>query len=281
MLKYPSMIKGIKVRILGDAGPFSKMGKSIGYSVTIGRSHYLIDCGAALFQQIGGHGLKDLQGLIITHCHDDHKRWFTDMAIFYRYARDITGSIPLFASEDVRNELCSMSKPALDRTLSDDSRRIVDIRCGDYIDYNTLGPEARYKIIEKDEDEGRYRLCITDEEGREVGSDRARIVISELSGRARMLFKDPDYNEWVEPESFYSFSSDIFYKSDKNIFRDPEGFTIEALKAPVWHGIPNIGIRFRTLDETLVFSSDTVHDTVLWKDLCDIARSPIHNPEKG
>ena len=46
---------------------------------------------------------------------------------------------------------------------------------------------------------------------------------------------------------------------------DPEGFTIEAVKAPVWHGLPNIGLRIKTENETLVFSSDTVHNKGLWK----------------
>lgn len=80
------MNDGITVKILGDYGPFSRMGKSIGYQIVIGGASYLIDCGAPLFQQIGGHGLKEIRGLIITHCHDDHKRWFTDLAL-YRYPR--------------------------------------------------------------------------------------------------------------------------------------------------------------------------------------------------
>jgi hypothetical protein len=82
-----------------------------------------------------------------------------------------------------------------------------------------------------------------------------------------MLFKDPDYNEWVEPESFYPFSSNVFYEEDKNIYRSDKGFTIEAINAPVWHGIPNIGTKIKTANETLIFSSDTVHDLELWKQL--------------
>ena len=37
------MSDGITVKVLGDFGPFSRMGKSIGYQVTIGKSSYLID----------------------------------------------------------------------------------------------------------------------------------------------------------------------------------------------------------------------------------------------
>lgn len=82
-----------------------------------------------------------------------------------------------------------------------------------------------------------------------------------------MLFKDPVYGEWVEPESFYSFSSDLFYEEEKNIFTNDEGVTLEALKAPVWHGISAVGLRVRTGSETLIFSSDTVNDVELWKQL--------------
>src|SRR5512145_497174 len=94
---------GIEVSVLGDYGPFSRIGKSIGYQVTIGRSSFLVDCGSPVFQKIGGHGLKDIKGLIITHCHDDHKRWFTDFALFNRYAPDIDRRVSLFTSDDVNN----------------------------------------------------------------------------------------------------------------------------------------------------------------------------------
>ena len=79
--------------------------------------------------------------------------------------------------------------------------------------------------------------------------------------------KDPQYGEWIEPETFYPFSSEFFYESECNIYRDPSGFTIEAINAPVWHGVPSIGLRFSTATESLVFSGDTAHDTVLWQTL--------------
>ena len=80
------MSDGITVKVLGDFGPFSNIGKTIGYQVIVGESSYLVDCGSPLFQQIGGQGLKKIKGLIITHCHDDHKRWFTNLAPFNMYA---------------------------------------------------------------------------------------------------------------------------------------------------------------------------------------------------
>ena len=125
------MIDGIKVHILGDSGPFSRMGKSIGYLVTVGKSNYIIDCGVPLFQQVGGYGLRDIKGFIITHCHDDHKRWFTDLAIFYKYATDIYHKLPLFTSENVHNDMKISASSALDRSLSDDSKIVIDIPYND------------------------------------------------------------------------------------------------------------------------------------------------------
>ncbi|NOZ26336.1 MAG: hypothetical protein GXO94_09645 [Nitrospirae bacterium] len=262
------MTDGITVRILGDFGPFSSLGKSITYQVTIGRSTYLIDCGAPLFQQIGCQRLKEIEGLIITHCHDDHKRWFTDLALFNMYSPDIDRKFLLLTSEDIHDELVRSSGPALDRSLSKDSKNIIDISCEQYTDYRMIGPRAKYRIVSVDEGGGKTSLRITDRNGDVVGPDVAKIVISDRTKRPRMLFKDPDYKEWVEPESFYPFSSTVFYEEDRNVFRSPEGFTIEAVKSPVWHGIPCIGVKISTGRETLVFSSDTVNNRDLWRQLC-------------
>ncbi len=261
------MTDGITIRILGDFSPISGMGKSIAYQLTIEQSTYLIDCGAPLFQQIGSQGLKEIKGLIITHCHDDHKRWFTDLALFNRYASDVNHKISSLTSEDIHDELIKASGPALDRSLSNDSKNIIDIAYEEYINYRIIGPHAKYRMVSIDDGKGKTSLYITDRRGNVVGPDIAKIIISEKTKRPRMLFKDPVYREWVEPESFYPFSSVVFYEEDKNIYNAPEGFIIEAVKAPVWHGIPCIGIKITTDDETLTFSSDTVHNKDLWKQL--------------
>ena len=261
------MIDGITVRILGDFGPFSRMGKSIGYQLEIGQSNYLLDCGAPLFQQIGGHGLKNIDGLIITHCHDDHKRWFSDLALFNMYAPDISHKISLITSEDVHDDIVKAAMPALEKSLSKDSKNVIDIAYEDYIGYQMIGPRARYRIVSIDEGAGKSSLYVADRSGNYLSPDRAKIIISRKTKSPRLLFKDPAYKEWVEPDSFYTFSSSVFYEEDKNIYLDRNGFTIEAIKAPVWHGVTGIGIKIKTGEETLIFSSDTAHDQNLWKQL--------------
>jgi len=268
------MTDGIIVRVLGDYGPFSRIGKSIGYQVTIGQSTFLVDCGSPLFQQIGGHAMKFIKGLLITHCHDDHKRWFSDLALFNRYAPDISRKVALFTSEEINDGLRKGALPSLSTSLSADSRQIIDIPYDDYVDFNVIGPRAKYHIVNKHSMDGSSYLYVADRGGNPVGPERAKIVINERSRNPRLLFKDPDYDEWIEPESFYGFSSRHFYEQDHNIYRDDEGFTIEAIKAPVWHGVPGIGLRFSTAEEALVFSADTAHDIDLWQRLHGEKRTP-------
>lgn len=262
------MTDDIQIRILGDYGPFSMMGKSIGYQVTIGDTSFLVDCGSPLFQQIRGHGLKRIKGLIVTHCHDDHKRWFTDLALFNMYAPDVHDKVNLFTSEKVNDGLMLSAGPALDTSLDVESRRIVDLCYDDYVSFSLLGPRAKYRIVQRQVGTGLFSPAVVDREGHVLGPERAKVVISARNGKARLLFRDPASNAWVEPESFYPFSSPTFYEDNRNIYHDPAGFSIEAINAPVWHGIPTIGIRFRTARETVVFSSDTVHDRDLWQTLC-------------
>lgn len=270
------MTDGITVHILGDFGPFSRMGKSIGYLLEIGSSRYLIDCGAPLFQQIGGHGLKYIEGLIITHCHEDHKRWFTDLALFHRYSADISRRVLLITSESVHDDVRYSSMLALGKSLSPDSKKIIDIAYDEFVECRTMGPKARYRITATDEGMAKTGLVITDRKGNILGPDTAKIVISRKTGRPRMLFKDPDYAEWVEPESFYAFSSSVFYEEEKNMC-EGAGFTVEAIKAPVWHGVSGIGVKVSTDEETLIFSSDTCHDEELWKRLCSEKRPRVLN----
>jgi ribonuclease BN (tRNA processing enzyme) len=274
------MTNGITVRVLGDYGPFSRMGKSIGYLVTLGNSQYLLDCGTPLFQQIGGHGLKNIKGLIITHCHDDHKRWFSDLALFNMYAPDFATKLFLLTSEQVNEELKRASGPALERSLSLDARKVVDISYETYVEHKLLGPKSKYRIAKIEKGYGETDLFIEGPDSRLVSPERAKIIISDTTGLARMLFRDPEYNEWVEPESYYAFSSDIFYEANKNVYIDPEGNTIEAFNAPVWHGLPSIGLKFSNGKESLLFSSDTVHDIDLWKQLSFEKRPMRHNLPK-
>lgn len=274
------MSKGITVRVLGDYGPFSRMGKSIGYLVTLGNSQYLLDCGTPLFQQIGGHGLKNIKGLIITHCHDDHKRWFSDLALFNRYAPDFATKLFLMTSEQVNEDLKRSSGPALERSLSLGAKNIVEIPYESYVDLRILGPRPKYRIVKKDTGAGMSALIIEGPDQQRVGPEQAKIVMNSATGLPRMLFRDPEYDEWVEPESFYSFTSEIFYEKDQNVFTDPEGFTIEAFNAPVWHGMPSIGLKFSTDREALVFSADTVHDIDIWKALAEEKRAQKHGLSK-
>ncbi len=264
----------IRVRILGDSGPFSRMGKSISYLLEIGASKLLIDCGAPMFQLIGGRALKDVRGLFVTHCHDDHKRWFTDMALFYRYAPDYPEPLRLLTTDDVQAELEQASGPALDISLSPDARRIVDLPVDDYYNRFPIGPRAKYRIVDTRHSGG--GVGVVDASGEAVDPGLAKAVVSPATGRVRLLFRDPACGAWVEPIAYYAFSDPTFYETEPRLYTDPEGFTVEAINAPVWHGLPTFGLRVRHGDETLIFPSDTNHDLDLWEALVADRRTPDH-----
>ena len=181
----------------------------------------------------------------------------------------------------MNRELKNASGPALSTTLSESRKNMVDIAYEDFIDCQIIGPREKYRIVSEDEGRGKTSLYIYDRDANVVGPDIAKIVINQKNNKPRMLFKDPDYGEWIEPESFYPFSSNAFYENDINIFTSEEGFSIEAIKAPVWHGITGIGVKVKTDTETLIFSSDTAHDKELWKQLYEEKRTQRLNMSKS
>jgi ribonuclease BN (tRNA processing enzyme) len=258
----------LRVRILGDFGPFSHQGKNIGYLLHLGASNFILDCGAPLFQQIGGHGLKEVEGVIITHAHEDHKRWLGDLAIFGKYAPDIQRKVRLLTTQSVYPELRRAVAPALTTTLSFDAKTVVDVPFEEFIEFCPIGPRAKYLIATDDNSDYLQPLQVVDRTGAVLPPDRAKVVVHPRTKRARLLFKDPIYQEWIEPDTFYPFSSRVFYEDDQRVYTCRDGSTIAAMNAPVWHGIASTGIRATRGDDVLAFSADTVHDTALWQKLC-------------
>ncbi len=261
------MDDAIKLRILGDFDPFSREARCSSYEIEVAGDTYLIDCGAPIFKQLGGHRLKEIRGLFISHCHNDHIRWFTDLAIFHRYAPDVNHKLSLFTTENINNELKKTSSAALSNTLSNCRKKVIGVKYEDYIDFNEIGPRPLYKITSHDEGNGRFKLCVVDRKNQIIGPEQAKIVINPNIDKARMLFLDPPSGEWVDPELFYTFSDNTFYEENQNILAGKNGYTIEVIKAPVWHGTPGVGIKIKSGNDNLIFSSDTVNDKDLWQNL--------------
>ena len=268
--KKSSPDQGIRIDIIGDSGPFSEIGKSIGYRINVKGSEYLIDCGAPPFQHLGLDGISHLKGLFITHSHEDHKRWLTDLALFRYYESQHTRRLPVITTETVHEELYKTSKAALERSLSIDSKRIIDIPYEDFIEPIIIGPKSKYKIQYYFllPGERRKDCRIIDPRGREIGPKKAKVFVNPKANRPRMLFKDEETGFWVDPESYYSFKQNAFYEEDQNIYVDEEaGLKVRAIKSSAWHGPPNISLEITTDKERLFFSSDTAYGLDLWKEL--------------
>jgi len=262
--------KGIKIEINGDSGPFSKIGKSIGYRIVYKDRHYLIDCGAPVFQSFGIEGIRNLSGIFITHSHDDHKRWYTDMALYKFYTPGKDRQLTIMATETTHEELAKSSMAALTRSLNFTSDRIVELPYEAFINRIVVGPRAKYciKYYKENSPTGHFAVVV-DSRGRPVNPKKAKVVMNKIPGsRPRLLFKDPSYNEWIEPEAFYSFNASVFYSKSPNIYKDPKvSFEVTALKAPCWHGPPTVAYQIRTPHECVSFGSDTLRDLALWERL--------------
>ena len=262
------MSQDIIFDVIGNTSPFSLMGESSGYMISVNGYSYLLECGSPIFPFLGFKGIGKIKGIFVSHSHEDHKRWFTDIVLFTFYNPLFKHRVKLISSETILDEFAKNSKGALERSLSYDSKSVVDTPYKNMVEEVPIGPIGKYFIDLSSTDDGTFRYEIKDRQGDDVGPEKAKIVINPTVTRPRLLYKDDESGEWVEPESYYPFSSSIFYGEDQNIYRDEEaGLTVKAIKSSVWHGVPTIAFKFMTKKNSLLFSSDTVYKPSLWKEL--------------
>ncbi|MBN2122824.1 MAG: hypothetical protein JW821_00905 [Deltaproteobacteria bacterium] len=259
--------------VMGNTSPFSMMGESSGYMVTVNGCSYLLECGSPVFPSLGYRGISQIRGIFGTHSHEDHKRWFTDIVLFTFYNPLFKHKLKLISSEVILEEFAKNSKGALERSLSPDSKRIVDIPYDNMVENVPIGPRSKYLIVLKGTGNGAFRYQVEDRRGNLIGPEKAKIIINPGANRPRLLFRDDESGEWVEPESYYSFESEVFYEKNRNVFHDVQaGLTVEAIKSSVWHGVPTVAFKFMTRKNSLFFSADTVYKPSLWKALCEERR---------
>ena len=267
------MSSDITFDVVGNTSAFSMMGESSGYMININGHVYLLECGSPVFPFLGYKGIAGIKGIFGTHSHEDHKRWLTDIILFTFYNPLYKNKLKIISSEPILEEFSKNSKGALERSLSIDSKTIVDIPYSIMVDERVIGPKSRYRIQLEDNKDGSYQYRVEDRQGNIIGPDRAKIFINPMANRPRLLFKDEESGEWVEPESHYPFSSTSFYEEEKNDFHDDEaGLTVRAVKSSVWHGLPTIAFKFMTEGNSLFFSADTVWKPSLWKELYETYR---------
>lgn len=261
--------KGIRVRILGESDPFSANGKSTGYYLDINGHAYLLDCGAPLFQALSVDEIKKIEGVFATHSHEDHKRWFTDLALYRYYCNSNGHLLKLITRDLIHEEFHKTSRAALERTLTPDSKKIIEIPYERFVKKVFIGSNPRYHIMpyKRNAEEG-IVWRVVDEQGTILPPERAKVVIHPDANRPRMLFCDPRTGDWVEPESYYALGDQRFYLGESNKITDKEGdFHVEAFKG--WHGPPTTAFKITTEKESILFSGDTVYNPSLWDDLCN------------
>ena len=104
----------IVIDVMGNTSPFSLMGESSGYLVTVNDRSYLLECGTPVFPPLGYSGIARIKGIFATHSHEDHKRWFTDIVLFTYYNPRVKGKARLISAEPVLEEYAKNSKAALE-----------------------------------------------------------------------------------------------------------------------------------------------------------------------
>jgi hypothetical protein len=265
----------LRIDIIGDSGPFSQHGLSISYRLRYGPAEYLVDCGAPIFEKAGWAGVGRIRGIVATHSHEDHRRWFTDIALFKKYLEGRGRKLRLITTEPIHDEFRKNSRGALERTLSPDSKQVVETPYEEFVEPVLVGPRARYRIMQRPAGRDGFAWRVVDAAGRPVPPGRAKVVVNhrDQANRPRLLFRDPSTGEWVEPESYYAFGDPAFYASDPMPYVDPEtGLTLAPIKDSAWHGPTTIGVEVRAGRERLLFSSDTVYDPALWRELAEERR---------
>lgn len=260
----------IFVEALGDSPMFSDYGKNTSFLIYAGYRKFLIDCGANPFARLGHDGLANLGALIVTHSHDDHRRWFTEMALYRYYHPGIRRKLPVVATDNVLEELCISGQSALERTLTPDRKMATETPMEEFIEQIPIGPRAKYfaTSIKLDRKGGPVWRIMDRATGKLVPPEKGKVVLRNKGGRPRMLMRDDATGAWIEPECYYDFTDAAFYEEDLRDYVEPEtGLRIRAVKAPVWHGPSAIGLLLQTSSTRLAFSGDTVYDPELWSEL--------------
>ena len=142
--------------VIGNTSPFSMMGESSGYMLTVNDSSYLLEIGSPIFPSLGYKGIAEIKGIFATHSHEDHKRWFTDMVLFSYYNPVFKRKVTLISAEPILEEYAKNSKGALERSLSRDSKRVVDIPYESMVEEVQIGPRGKYFINLKANGDGSF-----------------------------------------------------------------------------------------------------------------------------
>jgi len=256
----------LKIKILGDSGPFSKTGRSISYLIEIDDTAYILDIGSPVFQLLNFQQLNSISGVICTHPHDDHKRWLTDFLLYRKYVTPNQPKLRLLTGYALMDEIRVSSRISLEKTLSPNSEKVVYLAYESFVDETRISPAPKYSIKQITENNSNeYRVINSD--GEIVKPDKAKVIVNRINNIPEILFFDEECGKWVNPEIYYSFSDSIFYKKSFPFIDEKSGMKITAVNAGTWHGITAVSIIVEYDNTKIYFSGDTVYNIDLWTKL--------------
>jgi hypothetical protein len=263
---------GLEIEILGDSASLDREGKCVGYRLTTGGRNLLLDCGSPALGMLGSEAFRQISGVLVSHCHEDHVRWLAEFALFKRFYVPGPDRLKVYATEDVHVEIRKFLQVFLERSLSYDRDRVIEFPCDSFIEPHILGYSARFRI-KKIAFSGNtaFALRVADSRGKAVSPTRAKVIISPETGRARMLFRESKNGRWVEPECYFAFGDPEFYEKRESVLK-AGGCSIKAVKDHFWHGMLGSGFEISSRGNRTFFSCDTVYDPKLWKKLATDVR---------
>ncbi len=252
-----------KIKVIGDSGPFSKTGRSICYLIEVGESSYLVDIGSPVFQLLSFPQLNAINGIAITHPHDDHKRWYSDFLLYRKYVTPNQPKMKLLTGWLLINDIKRSSRAALEKTLSFDSEKVVECAYENFVDQRPISPQPKY-TVKKIYQNNTLEFRVKNEDGKILTPDKAKVIIHPVTGSRSILFFDEEYRQWINPETFYSFSDTTYYNEIIPFIDEKSGLKISAVNAATWHGINAVSFIFEYDNTKIYFSGDTVYNSKLW-----------------
>ncbi len=250
---------GYRLTVLGDHQAFSPQGKNPCYFLEWGENSLLVDLGTSPFQALTPEQLHKLDGVLITHLHLDHCRYFSDLALYSHYI--LNRPLKVIAGFMTLKRLREMFELTLVRTLDSDLGKTKSLRYEDFVQEERIGPMPRAEIV-NDPIKG-YR----------IRSNGPTVLpakfLKGIGGRKNncwhLIYYSTSFKGWVEPNSFFSYENPEFYYDPRAITIG--GLTFRIVNAHTWHGLDVDGLIVDGWGTRMFLTSDTVYNQAAWKRL--------------
>jgi len=251
--------KNYGLRVLGDNQPFSTSGKNPSYFLEWGKHSLLIDLGTSPFEGVAPEKLANIDGVLITHIHLDHCRYFSDLALYFKY--NLNKPLKVIAGYMVLKNLRLMFEKTLIRSLDNDLGKTKTFKYEDFVEEERIGPIPRAEI--NHDPKNGYHIQINGPT--KILQKNLKAIGGKKNSTWWLLYHSPSFKGWIDPFTFYSYENPEFYYDPKPWVVG--GLSFRLVNAHAWHGMDVDGLLIEGFGTQLFFTSDTVYNLAAWKRL--------------